>query len=319
MIVFIDGREGTTGLRIEQRLAARQDIRLLTLSESQRKNPAARAEALAAADVAFLCLPDAAAREAVSLLGDGRAVLIDASAAHRTAPGWAYGFPELGPAFREAIRRGTRVAVPGCHASGFLALTAPLRRAGLLPRDALLHCFSLTGYTGGGKSMIAAYESGGRVGQDPLAAPRQYALGQSHKHLPEMRTVANLAAAPLFCPVVADFDCGMEVTVPLHRAQLSGSPAAASSRRDPKAALLDCYRAAYRDEPLILVGAPDEDGFLSAGALRGRDSMELTVEGSSDRLLLIARFDNLGKGASGAAVQCLNLVLGAPETEGLCP
>ena len=214
--IFIDGSAGTTGLRIFERLSSRTDITLLTLPEEERKDPASRARALNTADIAILCLPDVAAREAVSLIENPDTVVLDTSTAHRTAPGWVYGFPELSPAQAEAIRTAKRIAVPGCHASGFIALTAPLRAAGILPGGTLLSCFSLTGYSGGGKKMIAEYEM--QPSPAKLHAPRQYALEQSHKHLPEMAAVSGLPA-PVFCPVVGDFYSGMQVTVPLFAAQ----------------------------------------------------------------------------------------------------
>ena len=301
--IFIDGRAGTTGLRIEERLALRSDIELIVLPEEKRKDATARAEAINRSDVTFLCLPDAAAIEAVSLVKNPDTIIIDASTAHRTKPGWAYGFPELGAEYKSAIQTGKRIAVPGCHASGFIALVQPLIKAGLLKKEALLSCFSLTGFTGGGKAMIAQYEDDSRTEHDLLSAPRQYALGQSHKHLPEMAFITGLQHTPVFSPIVADYDCGMEVTVPLHNVK--------------KEDVLACYCANYAGAALLQVPLKSEDGFLSANALRGRDSMQLTAEGNDERLLLIARFDNLGKGASGAAVQCLNLAIGANETEGL--
>ncbi|MCD7934676.1 MAG: N-acetyl-gamma-glutamyl-phosphate reductase [Oscillospiraceae bacterium] len=302
--VFIDGSAGTTGLRIHERLSARTDITLLTLPEEVRKDPRARADALNGADIAFLCLPDAAAREAAGWLQNGHTVLIDTSTAHRTALGWVYGFPELRGA-RERICASRRIANPGCHASGFIALAAPLVTCGLLSPKSALSCFSLTGYSGGGKQMIAQYESGT---QDALlAAPWMYGLGQAHKHLPEMAMYAGLETPPVFCPTVAPFYAGMEVTVPLHRTQLSGG--------------LDEIRAAYRDyysDGLVrFAEAADEDGFLSAAAFAGRDDMQITVTGNEERILLVCRFDNLGKGASGAAIQNMNLLLGLPEDTGL--
>ncbi len=302
--VFIDGSAGTTGLRIHDRLSARTDLRLLTLPDDRRKDPAARAEALHQADIAFLCLPDAAAREAVALAGDADTVIIDTSTAHRTEAGWAYGFPEL-PGRREAILTSRRIANPGCHAGGFLALVTPLVTAGLLAADTPLTCFSLTGYTGGGKGMIAEYEDAER---DPLLdAPRQYGLTQQHKHLKEMVAVAGLSRTPVFCPVVAAFPCGMEVTVPLFAHQLRG-------RVDDVKAL---YRETYANGLVRYADSGDENGFLSAAAFAGRDDMQVTVAGNEERVLLIARFDNLGKGASGAAIQNMNLVLGVDETTGL--
>ena len=305
--IFIDGSAGTTGLRIRDRLAARADIELIELAESLRKDDAARKEALWAADAAFLCLPDDAARQAVAMAEGADTVILDTSTAHRTAPGWVYGFPELSAAQRAAVVSAKRIAVPGCHASGFIALVRPLVDAGLLSKDALLTCHSLTGYSGGGKKMIAQYEAEGR---DPLLdAPRQYGVSQAHKHLPEMRVLTGIDAEPLFCPIVADFYSGMEVTVPLFTRQLAGG----ASAQDVK----DVYRRAYHGPVVMYRDGADEGGFLSAGAFTGLDSMEISVFGNEERVLLTARYDNLGKGASGAAVQCLNLVLGAEETTGL--
>ena len=302
--VFIDGSAGTTGLRIHERLANRQDIALLTLPDSSRKDPAARKDALCRADIAFLCLPDAAAIEAVALAEGSAVTLIDTSTAHRTQAGWEYGFPELADR-RERIAASTRIANPGCHASGFVALVEPLVRAGLLAKDVRLSCFSLTGYSGGGKNMIAEYESPSR---DPLlGAPRQYGLSQQHKHLKEMAAIAGLENAPAFCPIVADFYSGMEVTVPLFAADLAGTPA------QVRQVYRDCYQG-----PLVrYVEQADENGFLSAAAFVGRDDMQITVTGNEERLLLVARFDNLGKGASGAAIQNMNIRLGLSETTGL--
>lgn len=309
--VFIDGSAGTTGLRIRERLAARTDLEVLVLAEDVRKDPAARRDALNAADVAFLCLPDAAAVEAVQMVENPQTVVIDTSTAHRTAAGWTYGFPEL-DGQRVRIRRATRVANPGCHASGFIALVAPLVRAGVLPSDARLAAFSLTGYSGGGKKMIAAYEAEACAGL--LAGGRQYALGQSHKHLPEMAKVCGLDHAPCISPIVVPHYSGMEVTVPLFASQLRGVAAG-----DALAALREIYRAAYAEGLVRFVEDPsaDEGGFLSSAALSGRDDMEVSVFGNAERLLLVARFDNLGKGASGAAIQNMNLVLGCAEGEGL--
>ena len=304
--VFIDGSVGTTGLRIRRRLADRSDIRLVTLPEELRKNTAARAEALNSCDLAFLCLPDAAAIEAAGLVTNPDVVLLDTSTAHRTDPGWAYGFPELSEAHAEAVRGSKRIAVPGCHASGFIALVYPLLQAGYLRKDALLSCFSLTGYSGGGKKMIAAYEEGGRPAL--YDAPRQYALGQTHKHLPEMQAVTGIANAPAFCPVVADFYSGMEVTVPVFGAQLL---------RDVGPAELNELYSDWYGGPLVFCAGPDDDGFMSAGAYSGKDTMALYVTGNEARLLLTARYDNLGKGASGAAIECMNLVLGLDPATGL--
>ena len=301
--VFIDGSAGTTGLRIHERLAARKDLELLTLSEDSRKDPAARREMLRSADVAFLCLPDAAAIEAVELAGDSSVRIIDTSTAHRTNPAWAYGFPELNR--KEQIASAARVANPGCHASGVLALVAPLVYEGLIAPDTALSCFSLTGYSGGGKKMIAEYEAKERSAL--LDAPRQYGISQAHKHLPEMCAVAGLSTAPVFCPIVGDFYAGMEVTVPLFKKDLRGSVA------DIRA----LYAARYNTPLLHYNESADEAGFLSAAAFAGRDDMEVSVSGNEERILLTARFDNLGKGASGAAIQNMNILLGVDETTGL--
>ena len=302
--VFIDGSAGTTGLRIRQRLSGRKDLSLITLSEELRKNADARQEALNTADVSFLCLPDAAAVEAVSLFSSSDTVIIDTSTAHRTADGWTYGFPEL-TGQRAKIASSKRIANPGCHASGFIALVAPLVETGLLKADVRLSCFSLTGYSGGGKKMIAEYEALDHPSL--LNAPRQYGLSQSHKHLPEMAKVCGLQYAPVFCPVVAPYYAGMEVTVPLTPSETSASPDQ----------IRDIYRTYYRSGLVFFREDADESGFLSACALDGRDDMEISVYGNDERMLLVSRFDNLGKGASGAAIQNMNLALGLDEAAGL--
>ncbi len=303
--VFIDGSAGTTGLRIAERLEKRNDIELIRLSEENRKNTDARRQALNSADIAFLCLPDAAAIEAVGLIENPNTVVLDTSTAHRTQSGWAYGFPELSAEHFEMVKNSKRIAVPGCHASGFIALVYPLIKAGLIPQDALLSCFSLTGYSGGGKKMISEYEAFDRSAL--LNSPRQYGIAQTHKHLPEMKTVCRMENAPVFVPVVGDFYSGMEVTVPLFSAQINGSA------EDIK----KIYSKAYTGPVVNYKDAFDENGFVSAGRLSFKDGMEISVAGSSDRILLIARYDNLGKGASGAAIECMNIVLGAQITEGL--
>ncbi len=309
--VFIDGKDGTTGLRIYDRLARRSDLQLLTLPEETRKAPAARRDCLHAADIAILCLPDAASRESVQLAEGSRVRILDTSTAHRTLAGWAYGFPELSPAHRQAIVEGQHVAVPGCHASGFIALVTPLVAAGLLPHEALLSCFSLTGYSGGGKKMIAQYEAPERP--TVLDSPRQYGLTQAHKHLPEMQRIPGLHNAPIFAPIVADYYCGMEVTIPLFARQVNAA--------HPLQALRDCLSAHYAGSPVVKVLTEEETaalgGFAGSNNLAGLDSMELMVAGNDERMQLIARFDNLGKGSSGAALQCLNLMLGLNETTGL--
>ena len=302
--VFIDGSAGTTGLRIRDRLADRKDLRLMILPEDLRKDPSARADALNSADISFLCLPDTASIEAVSFVTDPHGVIIDTSTAHRTAEGWIYGMPELSGQ-REKIALTKRIANPGCHATGFIALIAPLVENGLLSSDVRLSVFSLTGYSGGGKKMIAEYEV---PDTDPLyRAPRQYGLGQTHKHLPEMSVVCGLQHAPVFCPIVAPYYAGMEVTVPLTPADTSASPEE----------IRKVYRDYYHSGLIRFAEAPDENGFLSAGAMAGRDSLEVSVFGNGERILLISRFDNLGKGASGAAIQNMNIALGLDEAEGL--
>ncbi|MBQ7655980.1 MAG: N-acetyl-gamma-glutamyl-phosphate reductase [Clostridia bacterium] len=302
--VFIDGGAGTTGLNIVSRLSQRKDIELIRLPEETRKDPAARKKALNAADIAFLCLPDDAAREAVSLIENGHTAVIDTSTAHRVAPGWVYGFPEL-KGQRDKIKVSTRIANPGCHASGFISLVAPLVSEGAIAPGAALTCFSLTGYSGGGKKMIAEYEGENR---NPLLdAPRQYGLSQSHKHLPEMKAICGLDIAPVFCPIVAPYYAGMEVTVPLFASQTK--------------ATLDEIKAIYKgyftQGAVRFAEETGEGNFLSANAFAGRDDMEITVSGNEERILLTARFDNLGKGACGAAIQNMNLLIGADEFAGL--
>lgn len=303
--IFIDGSAGTTGLRIYERLESRNDIELIRLSEENRKDIDARKTALNSADIAFLCLPDAAAIEAVSLVENDNTVIIDTSTAHRTNPDWAYGFPELSAEREEKLASSKRIAVPGCHASGFISLVFPLIKAGILDKDALLTCFSVTGYSGGGKKMIAEYEGDER---DPLlSAPRQYGIAQKHKHLPEMTAVCGLQNQPIFSPVVADFYSGMTVTVPLFKAQINGTA------EDIK----KIYKEKYNDPVVSYKEDFDESGFVSANRLSGKDSMEISVSGNEDRILLISRYDNLGKGASGAAVECMNIVMGTDKTKGL--
>ena len=301
--VFIDGSAGTTGLRINERLAERKDIELIKLTEENRKDTKARKEAIAAADVAFLCLPDAAAVEAVALAEGTDTVIIDTSTAHRVNPGWVYGFPEL-TGQREKIASSKRIANPGCHASGFISLVAPLNEKGIIPKDLSLTCYSLTGYSGGGKKMIAEYEGDER--DILLEAPRMYGLSQQHKHLPEMSAVCNLENSPVFCPVVAPYYSGMEVTVPLFAKDINGTA------EEIKAV----YKEYYNSE-LVRYGDENENGFLSAGSMSGRDDMIIGVFGNDERILLVSRFDNLGKGASGAAIQNMNIVLGVDETTGL--
>ena len=302
--VFIDGGNGTTGLQIDARLEAREDIELLTLPEELRKDVAARKEMLNAADIAFLCLPDGAAKEAVSMIENPDVCVIDASTAHRTDEAWAYGFPELGKEFYEKIKNSRRIAVPGCHASGFIALVYPLVERGLLSPSAQLTCTSLTGYSGGGKKMIAEYEGADR--EYLLNMPRVYGISQQHKHLAEMKSVCGLKSPPAFIPVVCDYYSGMEVCVPLFKDQLAGGA------EDIKAVYKELYGGGT-----VFYAEESEGGFLSAGRLTGRDTMAVGVFGNEERILLAARYDNLGKGASGAAVECMNIKLGASTTKAL--
>ncbi len=309
--VYIDGSEGTTGLRIFERFKAREDIELLSIDPALRKDPSERARLINASDITFLCLPDAAAKEAVSLIDNDHVRVIDASTAHRTAPGWAYGFPELSAAHRQAIVTGKRIANPGCHATGFIACVYPLVACGALSADAVLSCFSLTGYSGGGKKMIAQYDAEPR--DTALDAPRPYGLTQQHKHLPEMQAVCGLKNAPLFTPIVADYYAGMLVSVPLSAGQLSGISSLA--------ALHECYADAYAGQKLVRVlplsTQSDMGGFISANARAGWDGLDLIVTGNDERMTVCALFDNLGKGASGAAIQSMNLMTGCEETAGL--
>lgn len=300
--VFIDGSAGTTGLRIRERLENRRDLEFIVIAEELRKNVDARRMALNEADVAFLCLPDAAALDAVALVENPSTVIIDTSTAHRVSNGWEYGFPEL-EGRRARIASSKRIANPGCHASGFIALVEPLVRAGLVARNEKLCAFSLTGYSGGGKKMIADYET---AGTQLHIGGRQYALAQMHKHLPEMATISGLDFAPCFSPIVVPHLSGMEVTV-----QLFGKSVEA---------IADCYRQYYAEGGLVRFvedPAEVEGGFLSSAALSGRDGMEVSVYGNGDRVILVSRFDNLGKGASGAAIQNMNIVLGCDEDKGL--
>jgi N-acetyl-gamma-glutamyl-phosphate reductase len=309
--IFIDGEAGTTGLQIRERLATRSDLRLISLDESRRKDPSARAEALNSADVVILCLPDDAAREAVGLIRAPHVRVIDASTAHRVAPGWVYGFAELAPDQRRCIAEASRVTNPGCWPTGFLALVRPLTREGLLPADASVFVHGVSGYTGGGKAMIAEFE-----GPDSVSAPafRFYAANLGHKHVPEMTAYSGLARPPVFSPAVGCFAQGMLVEVPLDLAALPGTP----SLDQVHAVLAD----AYADARLVTVVPRSESaarGALAVEGLAGRNDMNLYVFGSETlgQARLVAALDNLGKGASGAAVQNLNLMLGLDEGEGL--
>jgi len=298
--VFIDGREGTTGLEICSRLENRDDIELIILPDEKRKDPEARKNAINSSDITILCLPDLAAKESVSLAENPNTVILDASTAHRTTPGWVYGLPELSAEQLEKIKTSKRIAVPGCHASGFITLVAPLVKNGIIGKDALLTCHSITGYSGGGKKMIAEYEADEIP--EKLCAPRQYGLTQSHKHLPEMVHMTGLENAPVFCPIVSSFYSGMMVTVPVFKSMLS----AGKTADDIKAVYKKQYDGSMNIE---YVDDMAENGFIDSNTLSGTDKMQVCVSGNDDRILLVARYDNLGKGASGAAVQCLNIKL----------
>lgn len=309
--VFVDGSEGTTGLQIHERLAGRAELELISIDPDKRKDPNARAECLNAADVAFLCLPDVAARESVSLVTNPNTVVIDASTAHRTDPDWAYGLPELAPEFREKIRSTNRIAVVGCHACAFILGVRPLVAADLVPVETRLSCFSITGYSGGGKKLIAKYEENPPVN---LNSPRPYALGLSHKHLPEMTAHTGLMHPPVFSPVVAAFYKGLMVTVPFSLHGLPGKPRLG----DLYSVLADAYMG-ERFVRVLPLGADEnlDGGFLDVQACNDTNRADVMVFGNDEHAVVTVRVDNLGKGASGSAVQCMNLRLGWDEGTGL--
>lgn len=321
--IFIDGKEGTTGLQIFERFKNRTDIELLQLDEANRKNVDARASLINASDFTFLCLPDDAARESVSLCTSEHTRIIDASTAHRTADGWAYGFPELAPSFRSAIETSKRVATPGCYASGFASICYPLVSAGVLPRDYPVVCHAISGYSGAGKKGIAQYESSERFANgkatadntiDELKSPRLYALTQSHKHLPEMQKISGLDFAPVFNPYVCDFYAGMTVTVSLHTRLLS--------RKITPQEMQELFSKHYEGARFVTVAPLMGEGvldspFIPANTLAGTNNMRLFVCGNDERIVITSQLDNLGKGASGAAVQCLNIMMGIDEGTGL--
>lgn len=306
--VYIDGQSGTTGLQIYDRIGQREDLELLRIPEELRHDPDERKKYLNSADIVFLCLPDEGAREAVSFIDNPNVRVIDASTAHRTNPDWTYGYPELSKAQREAIRTSKRVANPGCHATGFISTAAPLVAMGVLPKDYPMSCYSLTGYSGGGKKMIAEYEAEGR--SELLDAPGIYGLNLQHKHLPEMQTVTGLAYPPVFMPVVDDYYKGMATTIMLQNRLLPGQPSA-----EEICAKLADY---YRDEHFVsVVPFGENDSKLYANKLAGTNRLEIVVCGHEEQTTVTAVFDNLGKGASGAAVQNMNIMLGLPEETGL--
>lgn len=301
---FIDGAEGTTGLQLRTRLSAHRDIELLEIEPELRKDPAERKKLMNQSDVVFLCLPDAAAKEAVALVENPGTVVIDASTAHRTADGWAYGFAELSEAHRKAIAEGKRIANPGCHATGFIASVYPLVSLGIAGRDYPFTCHSITGYSGGGKKMIAQYEASERPAE--FDSPRQYGLGLTHKHLPEMQAVTGISSAPVFNPIVADFYSGMAVSVPIYSKLLE--------KKISLEGVFDSLSEFYRGSELIKVCRAPESGFLAANEVEKTCRLNLYVMGNDAQMTLTAVFDNLGKGASGAAVQNMNIALGLPET-----
>ena len=309
--IYIDGSEGTTGLRIFERVGCRDDIEILTIDPALRKDVDERKKLINQSDVTFLCLPDAAAKEAVTLVDNDTTKIIDASTAHRVNPDWAYGFAELSPAHREAIATGKRIANPGCHATGFISLVYPLVAAGVLPKETVTTCFSLTGYSGVGKKMIAQY--GDEARDAALDSPRIYGLTHSHKHLPEMQKICGLDAAPLFSPIVADYYAGMLVSVPFAASQLKGISTLAQ--------LHECYADHYAGQKMVRVmphtAQADCGGFLAANGCALWDGLEIYVTGNDERMMVCARFDNLGKGASGAAIQNMNILLGCDEAKGL--
>lgn len=309
--IFIDGSEGTTGLRIHERFAEREDVELLPISSELRKDKEERKRLINSSDITFLCLPDAAAEESVSLVENDHVRIIDTSTAHRTMEGWAYGFPELSEEHREAIAAGSRIAVPGCYATGFISLVYPMVAEGLISADYPVSAFGISGYSGGGRKMIAAYEAEER--DDALLAPREYALSQAHKHLKEMKKIPGLKREPLFSPIVADYYSGMVVSVPVYTELMNKG-------RTPQEVwkyLADFY-AGSRFVRVMPFGAEEASANMLAGnAMSGRDSLRIYVTGNEDRVLLSSQFDNLGKGASGAAIQCLNIALGCEESKGL--
>ncbi len=307
-VVYIDGKEGTTGLQIYERLGSRDDLTLLLIDEDKRKDPKERAKLMNQADIVFLCLPDAAAREAVTLVTNPDTRIIDASTAHRTNPDWDYGFPELSSEKRQAIANSKRVANPGCHATGFISIVYPLVKLGILPKDYPMSFFSLTGYSGGGKKMIASYESEDKPQE--YFAPRIYGLGLNHKHLPEMKAVCEIDNPPVFAPVVDDYYKGMAGTLSLVNNKLNGNPTAEQIHK----ALCDYYK----DQKFVTVAPFGGDtDMLGANTMAGKDSLKIVVCGNENQTMITALFDNLGKGASGAAVQNMNIMLGMDETTGL--
>lgn len=309
--IFIDGSEGTTGLRIYERFEGRDDVELLKISSELRKDVNERKRLINESDITFLCLPDAAARESVSLVENENVKIIDTSTAHRTEEGWAYGFAELSSAHRDAIKNGKRIAVPGCYATGFISLVYPMIAKGIMPSDYPVSAFGLSGYSGAGKKVIAAYEASDRPVD--FDAPREYALTQEHKHLKEMQKITGLAKTPLFSPIICDYYSGMVMSVPLYTEMLNGTQTVESVHK--------MFTEFYAGEKFIKVMPLDAEAgvgnMLSGNACSGWDGLRIFVTGNDDRIVLSSQFDNLGKGASGAAIQCLNIMLGCEEDKGL--
>ncbi len=306
--VYIDGQEGTTGLKILERFKNRNDIELLKIDEDKRKDADERKKLINSSDFTFLCLPDTAAREAVAMAGD-TVRIIDASTAHRTNPDWAYGFPELGADFRNKIANSARTAVPGCYASGFISMVYPLVKLGIMPADYPVTCHAVSGYSGAGKKAIAVYEGENRPAE--FDSPRQYALTQQHKHLPEMQKICGLSYAPAFNPLVCDYFSGMVVSLPIFTRLLTKK----YTPDDVRKALAEFYKDSYFVR--VMPDGEPEDGFIGANNISGTNNIQIFVNGNNERLILCSRLDNLGKGASGAAVQCLNIMMGIDEKTGL--
>lgn len=309
--VFIDGSEGTTGLRIYERFEKRDDIEIIKIDPELRKDPAERARLINSSDITFLCLPDAASKESVSLVSNPDVRIIDASTAHRTEIGWAYGYPELSDEHREAIKTGKRIAVPGCYATGFITIAYPLVKGGIVPKDYPVSAFAVSGYSGAGKKTIAVYEDKDRDAE--FDSPREYALSQQHKHLKEMQKISGLSRTPLFSPIIADYYSGMFVSLPFYADMLYGKQTPLSIHE-----YMSEYFKGQRFIKVMPFGSEaDTNGFIGANNLSGWDGLQLFVTGNEERILLTTRFDNLGKGASGAAIQCMNVMLGCDEAKGL--
>lgn len=309
--IFIDGSEGTTGLRIHERFAGRDDIELLPIASELRKDVAERKRLINESDITFLCLPDDAARESVSLVENENVKIIDTSTAHRTEESWAYGFPELSDVHRQKIKEGKRIAVPGCYATGFITIIYPLIAGEILPKDYPVSAFALSGYSGAGKKTIAVYEADER--DKELDAPREYALTQNHKHLKEMQKITGLNRTPLFSPIICDYYSGMLLTTPFYTDMLLGG----QNPEQIHEFLTDYHTGKQFVKVMPFGKEADYKGFLAGNACSGWDGIEIYVTGNEDRVLVSTRFDNLGKGASGAAIQCLNIMLGCEESKGL--